>query len=82
MNNYKIYNFENILKQIIIDSGLPPSVIYYILDKMTIEIRDLYFQCVQKEAEQQEQLKEKIGEGLSEKINETFRTPEGPAGQE
>ena len=82
MNNYKIYNFENTLKQIIIDSGLPPSVIYYILDKMTIEMRDLYFQCVQKEAEQQEQLKEKIGEGLSEKINETFRVPEESIGQE
>ena len=82
MNNYKIYNFENTLKQIIIDSELPPSVVYYILDKVTAEMRDLYFQCVQKEVEQQEQLKEKIGEGLSEKVSEAFETMDEPAGQD
>lgn len=44
--NLKILTFENSLKQIISECELPVSIIYYILNNTTLNIKELYNQQV------------------------------------
>lgn len=71
MDNFKIYQFENNLKQYIINSELPPGILYFILKQTTDEIYNLYVQSAEREYQQQQQITKDINDGLSEKVSET-----------
>ena len=72
-NNFVLNQFENYIRQVLVESELPIGVIYLVLDKITKEIKDLYDQTVQQEfllykQNQEENNKEKQSQNEGEHI--------------
>lgn len=64
--NLLAYQFEQQLNQLIINSGLEPSMIFYILQNTNYQIWNLYLQVIQKE---KEQITNSTAQALNEKLN-------------
>lgn len=58
-NNIKCQNFKQNISNIIIDSNLPPVVVYYILKDTLHEIEDLCQEAIQQEMIQMKQQQNK-----------------------
>lgn len=82
MENLKIFEFENNLKQIIVNSELTPGTAYHILNKITNEIYDVYMQSVQQEIKQQEQIAKQFNEDIGEKVQDAIASTPIEIGQE
>ena len=82
MENYRVYELENRLRQLIIDSGLPPGIIYFVMDKITNELYNLYIQSVNKEIQEKQHIAESVAEGVTEKVQEAIASAPIEVGQE